>query len=319
MGNNFIISSSPHIRSGNSTEKIMTDVVIALLPATMAGVYFFGFNAAAVILVSLLSCILSEYLSSKILKRGNTLSDFSAVVTGLLLALNMPPSVPLWIVAVGGFIAIVIVKQIFGGIGQNFMNPAMAARVILLVSWPAQMTTWVNPRTDVTSSATPLALIKKGKEAADAALPSYMDLLWGNVAGCIGETSVIALLIGAAYLVARRVISLEIPLSLIGTVALFTWIFGGDTLFSGNALYHVMAGGLILAAFFMATDYTTSPVTWKGRLIMGIGCGIITSVIRLYTGYAEGVSFGILIMNVAVPLIDRFSVPKSFGGEKIHA
>jgi len=294
----------------------MIDVVIALAPASLIGIYFFGIRALAVILVTVASCLVSEYLVRLILKRENTISDFSAVVTGLLLALNLPPTIPLWIAAVGGAVAIIIVKQLFGGIGQNFMNPALGARVILLVSWAGYMTGWVAPGPDAVSSATPLGILKEGTEAAGAVLPGYMELFAGNVAGCIGETSVLALLIGAFYLLYRRVISLEIPLTFIGTVALFTWIFGGNGLFTGDFVYHILSGGLVLGAFFMATDYSTSPITSRGRLIMGAGCGLLTAVIRLYANYPEGVSFAIILMNVVVPLIDRYTVPKSFGGEK---
>lgn len=319
MDNSLLVCSSPHLRSSDSTNRIMLDVVIALLPAAAVGVYFFGARAFLVILTTILSCVVSEYIARRAMNRENTLGDYSAVVTGLLLALNLPPTIPLWIAAVGGVIAIVIVKQIFGGLGQNFMNPALAARVMLLISWPVHMTKWVIPGPDAVSSATPLAIMK-GKEAAGAALPQYMDLFIGNIGGCIGETSALALLIGAAYLVFRRVITLEIPLGFIGTVAIFTWIFGGKAgLFTGDFVAHILAGGLILGAFFMATDYSTSPITFKGKLIMGVGCGLLTGIIRLYTGYPEGVSFAILLMNIVTPLIDRYTIPTSFGGEKASA
>ncbi|MBK5653999.1 MAG: RnfABCDGE type electron transport complex subunit D, partial [Rhizobium sp.] len=252
------------------------------------------------------------------MKKENTIGDLSAVVTGILLAFNLSPAIPLWVAAVGGAFAIIIVKQLFGGLGHNFVNPALAARAFLMASWPVPMTTWKNPMVDALSSATPLALIKGGSEAVGQ-LPSLFDLLVGNVGGCIGETSVIALLLGAGYLVARRVITLEIPAAFIGTVGIMTWIFGGDHFFTGNFLYHILAGGLILGAFFMATDYTTSPVTLKGRILMGVGCGFITTVIRLYGGYPEGVSYSILLMNLTVPLIERYMVPISFGGEKKNA
>jgi len=318
MENNFLVSSSPHLRDNASTRRIMIDVAIALVPASLFGIYFFGFRSLLVILVTVLSCVLSEYIARKIMKRESTIEDFSAVVTGILLALNLPPTIPLWIAAVGGVIAIVIVKQIFGGIGQNFMNPALAARVMLMISWPVQMTNWVNPGPDAISSATPLALLK-GKEAVEGTMPGYLDLFLGNVGGTIGETSVLAILIGAAYLLYRRVITPHIPVAYIATVALFTWVFGKDGLFTGDFIYHILSGGLMLGAFFMATDYTTSPITKKGRIIMGVGCGLLTSIIRLYTNYPEGVSFAIIIMNVVVPLIDRYTVPRSFGGEKASA
>jgi electron transport complex protein RnfD len=297
----------------------MLDVVIALIPATAAGIYFFGLRAAFVILVTILSCLASEYLTRMILKREFTISDFSAVVTGLLLALNLPPTIPLWMAAVGGVVAIVIVKQLFGGLGQNFMNPALVARVFLLNAFVKQMTTFVKPGPDAISSATPLFGIKEFVKGNEANLSGYWDLFVGNVSGCLGETSVLALLIGAAYLLFRRVISLEIPVTFIGSVAAVTWIFGGQSLFTGDWLYHILAGGLMIGAFFMATDYATSPVTLKGRIFMGLGCGVLTAVIRLYTGYPEGVSYAILLMNICVPLIDRYTVPKSFGGEKAVA
>ncbi len=297
----------------------MIDVVIALLPATFAGIYFFGIRAALVIVVSILSCVISEYVTRKVLKRESTISDFSAVVTGLLLALNLPSTLPLWMVAVGGVVAIVIVKQLFGGLGQNFMNPALVARVFLLNAYVKQMTGFVKSGPDAISSATPLFEIKEFVKGNEVNLVGYWDLFIGNKAGCIGEISVAALLIGAVYLLFRRVIGLEIPVTYIGSVAILTWIFRGQTLFTGDWLYHILSGGLMIGAFFMATDYTTSPVTFKGRIIMGIGCGILTAVIRLYTGYPEGVSFAILLMNICVPLIDRYTVPKSFGGEKAVA
>ncbi len=319
MENNFVVSSSPHIRDNASTRRIMLDVIIALLPATVFGIYSFGYSAALVILVTILSCVLSEYVTRLVLKRESTITDLSAVVTGLLLALNLPSTIPLWMAAVGGVVAIIIVKQLFGGLGQNFMNPALVARVFLLNAFLKQMTTFVNPGVDTVSSATPLLSIKEYVKGNEANLLGYWDLFIGNIPGCIGEVSVAALLIGAVYLLFRRVISLEIPVSFIGSVVILTWIFGGRTLFAGDGLYHILSGGLMIGAFFMATDYATSPVTFKGRVIMGIGCGILTSVIRLYTGYPEGVSYAILLMNICVPLIDRYTVPKSFGGEKAIA
>ncbi len=234
-------------------------------------------------------------------------------MTGILLAFNLSPLVPLWVAAIGGAFAIIIVKQLFGGLGHNFVNPALAARAFLMASWPVQMTNWKTPGVDAVSSATPLALIKSGSEATGQ-LPGLLELFIGNVGGCLGETSALALLLGAVYLLARRVITLEIPAAFIGTVGLMTWILGGEKLFTGDFIYHILAGGLMLGAFFMATDYTTSPMTFKGRVIMGIGCGMLTAIIRLFGGYPEGVSYSILLMNLAVPLIDRYIIPKSFGG-----
>ena len=318
METNLTVGSSPHIKSGESTRKIMLDVIISLMPAMAVALYFFRLQAALLILVTVVSCVASEYIWTRVIKKGNTIKDLSAVVTGILLAFNLSPCVPLWVAAIGGAFAIIVVKQLFGGLGQNFVNPALAARAFLMASWPVQMTTWKSPGIDTLSSATPLALIKSGGEGAGQ-LPSLFDLFIGNVGGCIGETSALALLIGAAYLLVRRVITLEIPAAFIGTVGLMTWIFGGEIFFTGNFIYHILAGGLMLGAFFMATDYTTSPVTRKGRIIMGIGCGLLTSVIRLYGGYPEGVSYSILLMNLLVPLIDRYVVPKSFGGVRRNA
>ena len=297
----------------------MRDVIIALLPATTAAVYFFRLNAVFLIITTILSCVLSEYIANKVMKKPVTIGDYSAAVTGLLLAFNLPPAIPLWMAVAGGVFAIIITKQLFGGLGMNFINPALAARAFLMASWPVAMTTWTKTAVDTVTSATPLAIIKKGGEVAVDTPPDIINLFIGNVPGSLGETSALALLIGAVYLVARRVITLEIPLAFIGTVAVMTWILGGDSLFTGNFLYHLFAGGLILGAFYMATDYTTSPVSFTGKIIMGIGCGLLTAVIRLYGGYPEGVCYSILLMNLAVPLIDKYTLPKSFGGGKAHA
>ena len=318
MGDNLLVGSSPHIKNKETTQRIMLDVIIALLPAAMAALYFFRLQAALLIIVTVFSCVLSEYIWNHLSKKPNTIKDLSAVVTGILLAFNLSPCVSLWVASIGGIFAIIIVKQMFGGLGHNFINPALAARAFLMASWPVQMTTWKNPGIDAVSSATPLSLIKNGSEAAGQ-IPSLVDLFIGNIGGCIGETSALALLLGAIYLLIRRVITLEIPAFFIGTVALMTWVFGGTGFFTGDFLYHILAGGLLLGAFFMATDYTTSPMTLKGRVIMGIGCGLLTSVIRLYGGYPEGVSYSILLMNLGVPLIDRYTVPKSFGGADKNA
>jgi len=313
---NLLVSSSPHIKSQQTTKKIMRDVLIALIPATIAAAIFFGIKILLVVLVTVLSCIVSEYLWTKIFKKKSTINDLSAIVTGVLLALNLTPTIPLWIAVIGGFFAIFIVKMPFGGLGHNFINPALAARAFLMASWPVQMTLWQNSAFDMVSTATPLTLAKGGTEAVGS-LPSIFNLFIGNVGGCIGETSALALLIGAIYLIIKKVITLEIPLTFIGTVALLTWIFGGENLFEGDFLFQILAGGLMLGAFYMATDYTTSPITSKGKVIMGVGCGLITAVIRLYGGYPEGVSYSILLMNLVVPLIDKFIIPKSFGGKKL--
>lgn len=329
MENKILAGSSPHIKSNTTTRGIMLDVIIALTPALIAAIYFFGTSAALLVAVTVLSCVISEFLWTRLSKKPNTIGDLSAVVTGLLLAFNLSPHVPLWIAAIGGAFAIIIAKQVFGGLGHNFINPALAARAFLMASWPVQMTSWEIlgvdsvssasiPGVDSISSATPLALLKQGGTAINH-LPDLFDMFIGNIGGCIGETSTLALLLGAIYLLIKRVITPEIPIAFIGTVAFMTWIFGGKGLFEGNFIYHILAGGLILGAFFMATDYTTSPMTLKGRIVMGMGCGLITSVIRLYGGYPEGVSYSILLMNLAVPLIDRFFIPKSFGGVSKNA
>ena len=294
----------------------MLDVILALLPAMAASIYYFGVRAALVILVTVASTLLTEFVTRKwILKRDFRLGDLSAVVTGVLLALTLPPTIPLWIAAVGGVLAIFLVKEIFGGLGQNFMNPALGSRVFLFLAWPAAMTNWVQPVMDAVTSPTPLAILK-GKEVAGAVLPQYIDLFLGNRGGCLGETSVLALLIGAAYLIIRRVIHVRIPFVYLGTVALLAWIFGDKAaFFHGNVLAHLMSGGLILGAFFMATDYATQPVAVKGKWIYAVGMGILTIVIRLYTNYPEGVMFAIILMNTVVPIIDRHVLPRTFGGK----
>jgi len=320
----FTMSSSPHVRSSETTRRIMIDVIIALLPATALGVYFFGWNALWTVLICVGSAIAAEAGLQLLMKRKVTAFDGSAALTGLLLALNLPPSVPWWIPMIGAAFGIAIVKQVFGGLGNNFLNPALAARAFLVVSWPTAMTTWSEPvRTifsspidvssaatavDAVSGATPMAAIKAGYAGA-----SHLDLAIGNVGGCIGETSAIALVIGGLYLLARRVIDWRIPVIYVGTVALFTWIAGPEGAFTGDALYHILGGGLMIGAIYMATDYTTSPMSKWGKVIFALGCGILTSVIRLWGGYPEGVSYSILLMNLVVPLIDRKFSPKLFG------
>lgn len=306
----FTLSSSPHVRSSESTRRIMNDVLIALVPATGCGVYFFGLGAFVTVLVSIAAAIGAEAIIQFLMKKKLTVSDGSAAVTGLLLALTLPPLSPgdFYIPLLGSIFAIAIVKQCFGGIGYNFINPALAARAFLMVAWTPAMTTWTFPA-DAVSSATPLKALSEG-----AQLSPYLDMLFGNVGGSIGETSALALLIGAVYLLARNVINWRVPVVYIGAVALFTWVAGPEGLFTGDALYHVLAGGLMLGAIYMATDYTTSPMTNKGRVMFAAGCGILTCVIRLWGGYPEGVCYAILIMNLAVPLIDRKFRPRVFGG-----
>lgn len=306
----YTVSTSPHIKSKDTVSTVMRDVLIALLPAAIAGIYFFGFNALLVILTAVGSAVLSEYAFQKITKRPIMIKDLSAVVTGLLLAFNVPPTIPLWMVALGSAFAIIVVKCFYGGIGQNIVNPALAARAFLLAAYPVRMTTWT---LDGTTGATPLGILR-GDGAA--ALPNIFDVFVGNIGGCIGETSALALLIGAAYLLYKKVISWHIPVSYIGTVFVLTTLLGRQGLMSGNGLYEIFLGGLILGAFYMATDYTTSPMTKTGHLVFGISCGILTTLIRLYGGYAEGVSYSILIMNLFVPFIDKFTNPRVFGGGK---
>ncbi|MBC8529159.1 RnfABCDGE type electron transport complex subunit D [Christensenellaceae bacterium NSJ-44] len=305
-------TSSPHVRDCASISGVMFDVVIALMPAMVAACWFFGWNALALIIVSVLSAVGTEALIQKLSGKKVTVNDWSAVVTGILLAFNLPSGAPLWMAVIGSVFAIGIVKQLFGGLGHNFMNPALAGRAFLLVSRTAHMTTWTPTAfmsVDAFTGATPLAILK----GAEGALPSVWDMFIGNIPGCLGETSALALLIGAVYLLCRRVISWRIPIIYIATTAIFTWIFWPEGWFTGPVLYQIFGGGLILGAFFMATDYASSPVTPKGQIIYALGCGLLTAVIRLWGGYPEGVSFAILLMNVAAPLIDKYTRPHIFG------
>lgn len=304
----FTMSSSPHVRSPESTRRIMYDVIIALLPATACGVYFFGIDALFVILICVASAIMTEALLQLIMQKKVTAFDGSAALTGLLLALNLPPSVPLWIPFLGSAFAIAIVKQCFGGLGHNFLNPALAARAFLVISWPTAMTTWTMP-VDAVSSATPMTALKMG-----GTLSPHLDMAIGNVGGCIGETSAIALALGGLYLLARRIIDWRIPSVYIAAVALISWIAGPAGLFTGDALYHTLGGGLMIGAIYMATDYTTSPISNKGKILFALGCGILTSVIRIWGNIPEGVSYSILLMNLVVPLINKAFKPKLFGG-----
>ncbi|MEW5865489.1 MAG: RnfABCDGE type electron transport complex subunit D [Bacillota bacterium] len=309
-GAELIVSSSPHQRTAVSTPVIMSDVVLALMPAALAGVWFFGLRALAMMVLCVAAAVSTEAGLQRLMKRPVTVGDYSAVVAGLLLALVLPPDLPLWMGIIGAVFSMAVAKFIFGGLGQNIFNPALIGRAVLLASWPVFMTRWRwpifsapwIPDFDAVSSATPLALLKLG-----GIRTPYLNLFLGNVAGSIGETSTLAILVGAAYLLYRGHISLRIPVSFIGTVALLTALLGQDPLF------HVLAGGLMLGAFFMATDYVTSPVTPKGQIIFGIGCGVLTVFIRLYGGYPEGVCYAILVMNAATALIDRFTMPRKFG------
>ena len=312
MQKNLAVSSSPHLRSGASTRRIMQEVCLALAPAGIAGIVLFGAHAAALIAASVITCVLSEFIYQKLAKEKSTIGDWSAVVTGLLLAYTLPAGAPIWLAVVGGVIAIVLVKQMFGGIGSNFMNPALTARAILFVSWSSLMSTY--PQTtfavDATSSATPLALMGAGS-VTDVNL---WNLMIGNCGGVLGETCKLAIIAGGVYMLIRRIIDWRIPVTFIGTVFLCYLLKDGAEM----AVYQVFAGGLMLGAFFMATDYATSPVTGVGKLIMGVGCGILLFVIRAYASYPEGCSFAILFMNVVTPLIDKFTAPKPFGEVKQH-
>lgn len=320
MNEKLIVSHSPHIAGRDTVSGIMLDVVIALIPALLAGIMVFGARAAVVTLVCVISCVVSEYIWTLALKKPNTTGDFSAVVTGILLAFNLPASIPLWMAVIGSVFAIIVVKQFFGGIGHNFMNPALAGRAFLLASWALAMTTWYEPGTilplfsapDAVSSATPLAAYAYGNGNF-----SYSTLFFGNHGGCIGETSAFAILIGAAYLIVRKVIRIRVPLTFIATVAIGTWLFAGkDGIGSGDWLYQILSGGLMLGAFFMATDYTTSPTTPTGQIVFALGCGIITVLIRVWGGYPEGVSYSILLMNIATPLIEKMTAPGRYGKVK---
>lgn len=317
----LLVASSPHLWAGVATSHIMRDVLISLAPAALGAIWFFGWRAALVIALSMGAAALTEWGCMRLMGKPSTLGDGSALVTGLLLALTLPPASPPWLPVVGAAFAIAVVKVAFGGLGHNFVNPALAARAFLLAAFPAAMTTWTSPF-DAVTTATPLAVLPNpfAPEVLAGPLPSYRDLFLGTVGGSLGETSALLLLIGAAYLLARRVIDWRIPAGFLGTLAALSWMLGGQGgLFTGDPLYHLLAGGAILGAFFMATDYVTGPITPKGRWIFAVGCGLITALIRLYGGYPEGVLFAILLMNVVTPLIDRFIVPAPFGGVKGRA
>lgn len=384
MENKFLVSASPHITHKDSIPRIMYGVVISLIPAIFGSIYFFGMRAGWIILLAILSAVATEALLQFLMKKPITVQDGSAIVTGILLAFNVPAEVPWWLPVIGSSFAIAIGKIPFGGLGYNPMNPALLGRAFLLASWPTRMTIfktqpleWIHqckPATvawlskiplfknipengfslsgidvssikvyglDAITQATPLnvfktqkAIIAQCNELSKRCLEdpvlqekvsqatntisqlydSYSNLFWGKIGGCLGETSVFLLLIGAIYLIYKRYIGLRIPAAYIGTVALLSWIFGGyEGFFTGDPLFHVLSGGLILGAFFMATDMVTSPVTSRGRIYFGIGCGVLTVVIRLIGGYPEGVSYSILLMNLAVPLLDRYTKPKTFG------
>ncbi len=316
MNNMLNVSSSPHIRHEDTTSGIMMDVVIALLPATIVGCMLFGLNAAFIVCTCVISSVLFEFLWNLILKKPQSVGDFSAIVTGLLLGMNLPPKTPLWIAVIGSFAAIIVVKQMFGGLGHNFVNPAMAARIILLVSFPSYLTTYLEPFTHkivgeqgTITSATPLAIpFETLKNGADYSLK---EMFFGNKSGSIGEVSAMLLILGGLYLIIRKVIKPIIPVSFIGTVAVMTYLFYGFDL--RITAFYLLSGGLFLGAIFMATDYVTSPTTDLGKLVFGIGCGLITFAIRKWGSLPEGVSYSIIIMNILVPHINKLTARRPFG------
>jgi electron transport complex protein RnfD len=330
----LIVTVSPHIRDEETTSRIMWTVNLSLLPAFFMGFYFFGLKALFVTALCILSAILSEYFYQKGLKKKLSINDGSAFLTGLLLGMNLPASVPFYIPIVGSFVAVIITKQLFGGLGYNVFNPALIGRAFLLISFPKLMTIWTEPTAaflalDAKTTATPLGILKEDGlakliEVFGDKINLYAELFNGHRAGSIGETSVLALLIGAGFLLYKRYITWHIPFSFLGTAAVLAWIFGGKSpetgkmlLFAGDPLIHLLSGGLMLGAFFMATDYVTCPSVRKGQIVFGIGCGFLTMLIRLKGGYPEGVMFAILIMNCFAPLIDRGFKSNIFGALKV--
>lgn len=331
----LIVSSSPHIKSQRTTRFFMHDVILALIPVWIMGIVYFSYRALVVVAISILSCVFFELLYTKLMKKPATIKDCSAVVTGLILGLNLPVTVPVYLPIIGSAFAIIVVKMLYGGLGKNIVNPAAAARIFLFICYSKAMTTWVAPvsgsgvnasslplftNVDVVSSATPLTYLKDAQQAAT--LPAHysvMDMFMGKTGGCIGETCAILLIVGGLFLLMRKVITWHIPVSFIGTVALITFLFPKVTTVSrlDFMLYHLFSGGLLLGAIFMATDFATAPTTPLGRVIYGCGCGILTVVIRYFGGYPEGVSFSILIMNFFAWYIDQHTIPKKFGGEKL--
>lgn len=326
----LLISPAPHLHGKESTRGLMRDVIIALVPALLASIYFFGFSAIKLALVGIVSCVLVEYVIQKyVTKTKITISDYSAVVTGLLLALNLPPNSPWWIIFIGSVVAIGVAKMTFGGIGQNIFNPALVGRVFLLVSFPVIMTDWTIPVSwfregiDVSSGATALSMVKEGlaqgltiDQIFAANNFSYFQMLFGKIGGSVGEVSALALIVGMVYLLIRRVIKPHIPFSIIGTVIVFTGIFWLiDPQQYADPLFSILTGGILLGSIFMATDYVTSPMSKSGMILYGVGIGIITVLIRYFGSYPEGISFAILIMNACVPLINKFMLPERFGKE----
>lgn len=323
----LIVSVSPHMKSEETTARIMWSVSASLLPATVMGAYFFGPKAVVTVCLCVIASVLSEHLYQRAMKKESTVNDGSAFLTGILLGLNLPPSVPFYIPVTGSFVAIIITKQLFGGLGYNIFNPALIGRAFLVISFPRLMTIWSEPTAafvllDAKTSATPLGILKEEGyarliEVFGDQMHLYTQLLIGHRAGSIGETSAIALLFGAAFLFYKKYITWHTPVSFLSTAAIIAWIFGGsDTLFAGDPLLHLLSGGMILGAFFMATDYVTSPSTKSGQIVFGVGCGFLTMLIRLKGGYPEGVMFAILIMNAFAPLIDRGFQSRVFGSKK---
>ncbi|MFZ1946365.1 MAG: RnfABCDGE type electron transport complex subunit D [bacterium] len=333
---------APHLRDGLGTRGIMFAVVVALLPAALGSFYFFGPRALALVAVASASAVVAEAACQAVARRRVAATDGSALVAGMLLAFTLPPGVPYWMAVVGAVFAVVVVKALFGGLGYNLLNPALAARAFLMAFWPAQMSAaWIAPArgtlsgisgVDAIATATPLGALKMARgvlsdpsaslqEVASAAKNleylyssgSLKNLAFGNVGGCLGETSALLLAVGGVYLIARRIVSWTVPVSFIATVGLVTWMLGGEGVFQGNPLFHILSGGLLLGAFFMATDTVTSPITWKGRLIFGFGCGALTSIIRLMGVFPEGVCYSILLMNLTVPVLDRLTRPRILG------
>lgn len=298
------VSSSPHVRDNSSTRRIMLDVCIALLPACIFGIVNFGMRALAVLVVSVITCVVSEYLFEHFMHRPITVGDLSAVVTGLLLGMNMPHTIPLWIVMLGSVFAIIVVKQLFGGLGQNFMNPALAARCFLLISFAGRMTSFTY---DGVTGATPLALLKSGESV------NVLSMFLGTTAGVIGETSTVAILVGALYLIIRKVITPLIPMVYLAVFSVFILLFGGHGFDMTYLAAELCGGGLMLGAFFMATDYVTSPVNTVGRIVYGSILGILTGLFRIFGNSAEGVSYAIIFSNILVPLIEKLTVPRAFG------
>ncbi|MDE7278238.1 MAG: RnfABCDGE type electron transport complex subunit D [Oscillospiraceae bacterium] len=318
----LFVSPSPHRAADMSTSKIMLLVIIALFPAAMAGCVFFGPRAAAVLAVCIAACVIFEALCRIVMKKDQTVGDLSAVVTGLLLGMNLPATVPFYVAVIGSFVAIVIVKQLFGGIGQNFANPAIAARIVLMLSFTSQMSGWVKPywysgAVDAETSATPLAaewLSYTENGAAYKMAPfTLSEMFWGETGGCIGETCAAMLILGGLFLIITKVISPATPVAFIGSFAVLTLLYTGSFV---ETLYGVLAGGLLIGAFFMATDYATTPITTKGKVVFGIGCGLVTFIIRSFGSFPEGVSFSILLMNLLTPYIDRLTKASPFGAKK---